>query len=176
MWPQWKYFNKIKWSMWGVPYLPKYWHLKKELNWFNRILKVEIQGMLVRAGIISMEIFVLKYLFGWNCWFQDCGGDGRQDKLRHGSTVTKEAGGLGKSDEWRLKLEGRFKLHYLKLCLKIISDLKMQKEKNKSIYNIFKRKTLRKIGNHKKILNKQKRVNNYAIEKTHRKQIMKVFH
>ena len=60
--------------------------------------------------------------------------------------------------------------------MKIISDLKMQKEKNKIIYNFFKRKTLRKIGNHKKILNKQKRVNNYAIEETHRKQIMKVFH
>ena len=38
--------------------------LKKELNWFNRISKIRIQGMLVRVGIISMKIFVLKYLFG----------------------------------------------------------------------------------------------------------------
>ena len=64
--------------------------------------------MLIGIGIILMKIFVLKYLSQWNGWFQGCGGSGQQGELGLGSTMTREITGLGKDDEWMLKLEGDF--------------------------------------------------------------------
>lgn len=64
--------------------------------------------MLIGIGIILMKILVLKYLSQWNGWLRGCGGSGQQDLLGLGSTVTREITGLGKDDEWMLKLEGDF--------------------------------------------------------------------
>lgn len=56
------------------------------------------------------------------------------------------------------KIRGETYTSLFKIVFENNFRLKNAKRENKSIYKIFKRKTLRKIGNHKKILNKQKRV------------------